>query len=88
MLKDFIARLTSYKTTLMAAVTGILTVLVAVKVVQADALTEGVAATGQLFDAVLALLGAISSIALLFSKDSSVVEKETIMSELEEGIEE
>ena len=88
MLKDIIARLTSAKTTIMGVITALLTVLVAVGVVTQDGLTEGLAATGNLYDAILVILGSISSIALLFSKDSSVVEKETILSELEEGIEE
>ena len=87
MLKDLIARLTSVKTTVMGVVTALLTVLVAVGFIQQEDASEGTVALDQIYQGVLALLGGVSSIALIFSKDSSVVEKETILSELEEGIE-
>lgn len=87
MLKDLIARLTSVKTTVMGVVTALLTVLVAVGVLQQDDASEGAVALDQLYQGVLAVLGGIASIALIFSKDSNVVEKETILSELEEGVE-
>lgn len=83
MLKDIIARITSAKTTVMGVITALLTVLVAVGVISQDGLTEGLSATGNLYDAILVILGSISSIALLFSKDSDVVERETIEAELE-----
>lgn len=68
-MKDFIERLTSYKSTLMAAVTGILTILVAVKIVSGDALADGIVATGNLFDSVVVLLGAGLAVYQLFTKD-------------------
>jgi len=88
MLKDLIARLTSVKTTVMGVVTALLTVLVAVGVLQQEDASEGTVALDQLYQGIIAVLGGISSIALIFSKDSSVVEKETILSELEEGVDE
>ena len=87
MLKDLIARLTSVKTTVMGVVTALLTVLVAVGVLQQEDASEGAVALDQLYQGIIAVLGGVSSIALIFSKDSTVVEKETILSELEEGVE-
>ena len=76
MLKDLVARLTSAKTTVMGVITALLTVLVALKVVGDDALVDGIAATGNLYDAVIVILGSITTIGLVLSKDSDVVEKE------------
>jgi hypothetical protein len=75
-MKDFLARLTSYKTTVMALITGLLTILVATGVISSDSLTDGLAASGELYDAVVSIGGAIVSVILLFSKDSSVIEAE------------
>ena len=82
-MKDFIARLTSYKTTIMGVITALLTVLAAIGVADQDDVSGGIVATNELYDAVLVVLGSISTIALIFSKDSDVVEKEVIESELE-----
>jgi len=71
-MKDFIARLASAKTTIMGVVTALLTILAAFNLASQDALAEGLAATGNLYDAVLVILGSISSIALVLSKDSGV----------------
>lgn len=71
-LKDLIARLTSAKTTVMGVVTALLTVLVAVGVIGQDALTEGLTATGNLYEAIVVILGSISAIALVLSKDTGV----------------
>lgn len=88
MLKDLIARLTSVKTTVMGVITALLTVLVAVGVLKPEDASEGTVALDQIYQGVIALLGGVSAIALIFSKDSEVVEKETILSELEEGVDE
>ena len=69
MLQSIIDRLISYKSTAVAIVTGLLTLLVGVGVVKADALTEGVAATGQLFEVVIAGLGVVLTLVSLFKKD-------------------
>jgi hypothetical protein len=75
MLQGFIDRLISYKSTALAVITGLLTVLVAVGVVKAEALTDGVAATGQLFEAIIALLGVIVTLGQLFRKNPDDVAK-------------
>jgi len=86
-MKDFIARLTSYKTTIMGVITALLTVLAAVGVADQDDVSGGIVATNELYDAVLVVLGSISTIALIFSKDSEVVEREMIDGDPEEGVE-
>jgi len=75
-LKDLVVRLTSMRSTIMAVVSAILTVMVALKVVSDNALVDGLAVTGNLFDALLVILGSITSVSLLLSKDSKVIEKE------------
>jgi len=82
-MKDLIARLTSIKTTVMGVITALLTVLAAIGVADKDAVNGGILATGELYDAILVVLGSVSTIALIFSKDSEVVEKEVIENELE-----
>jgi hypothetical protein len=73
-MKDVIARLTSWKSTVMAVITGLLTVGVALKIVGDDALTAGIAATGNLYEAVIALLGSVLAIIQLFAKDAPAPE--------------
>lgn len=68
-MKDFIERLTSFKSTFISVITGILTVAVAMKLIDSDVLTNGIAATGNLYDAVALLLGAVVTIWQLFKKD-------------------
>lgn len=74
MLQDIIDRLISWKSTVIAIITGLLTVLAAVGVVKADALSDGIVATGQLFETVVTLLGTILTIIGLFRKDPAEVE--------------
>lgn len=79
MLQEIIARLTSWKSTALAVVTGLLTILSATGVIKADALTDGIAATGQLYEVIVTLLGVIVTIISLFKKES---EGETVAKKL------
>lgn len=74
-LQGFIDRLISYKSTAVAVVTGLLTVLVGVGVVRADALTEGITATGQLFEVVITGAGVVLTLINLFKKEPVEVEQ-------------
>lgn len=75
MLQSIIDRLISYKSTAVAIVTGLLTLLVGVAVVRAEALTEGVAATGQLFEVIITGLGVVLTLVNLFKKEPAEVEQ-------------
>ena len=72
MLKNFFTRLANAKTTVMGIATMLGSILTSLNVIAQGAFTEGLAATGTLYDAVVALGLAISGIILLFSKDDGV----------------
>lgn len=74
MLQGIIDRLLSWKSTALAVVTGLLTILSATGVINADALTDGITATGQLYEVIVTLLGVIVTIISLFKKDAAEVE--------------
>jgi hypothetical protein len=67
-MNDLIARLTSLKSTVLAVITGLLTVAVAVGVVSDEALTQGITATGNLYEAIIVALGSIGTIVALLAK--------------------
>lgn len=73
-MQGFIDRLISWKSTAIAVVTGLLTILSATGVITADALTDGIAATGQVYEAVITLLGALVTVIALFTKAPEEVE--------------
>ena len=68
MLQGLVDRLLSWQSTVVAVITGLLTILSATGVIGADALTDGIAATGQVYEAIITLLGAVVSVAALFTK--------------------
>jgi len=71
-LKAIIERIANAKTTVMGFASMLGSVLTTLNVVAQGAFTEGLAATGTLYDAVIALGLAISGVILLFSKDDGV----------------
>jgi hypothetical protein len=68
-MKDLIQRITSFKSTFISAITGILTVAVAMKLVDAGVLTDGIIATESAYDAIALLLGSVFTLVQLFKKD-------------------
>ena len=74
MLQSIIDRLLSWKSTATAVVTGALTVLAALKVVDSDILTNGLSAFAEAYDVILTLLGVIVTLVQLFKKDEAEVE--------------
>jgi hypothetical protein len=74
MLQGIIDRLLSWKSTALAVVTGLLTILSATGVISAEALTEGITASGQLYEVIVTLLGVVVTIAQLFKKTPVEVE--------------
>ena len=69
-MKDLIARLTSYKTTIIGVVTALAAILVLFGVVgeeNKDGVVEGV---NNFWEALIAILASINGLILLFSKDS------------------
>lgn len=68
-MKDFIERLTSFKSTFISAITAILTVAVAMKAIDAGVLTDGIVATSSAYDAIAILLGSVMTIVQLLKKD-------------------
>ena len=79
MLQGFIERLLSWKSTAIALVTGLLTVLAAVKVIDSDVLTGGLQAFGEFYDVIVTLLGVIVTLLQLFKKEP---EGETVAKKL------
>lgn len=73
-MQGIIDRLISWKSTALAVVTGLLTILSATGVIDAEALTDGIAATGQLYEVIVTLLGVIVTVLALFKKDEAEVE--------------
>jgi len=74
MLQGIIDRLLSWKSTALAVVTGLLTILSATGVINSDALTNGITATGQLYEVIVTLLGVIVTLISLFKKDAAEAE--------------
>jgi len=74
MLQGFIDRLLSWKSTAVAIVTSLLTVMAAVNVINADVLTDGIAAFAEVYDLVLTGLGLVITVWQLFKKDEEEVE--------------
>jgi hypothetical protein len=68
-MKDFIQRITSFKSTFISVITGILTVAVGMKLVDAGVLTDGISATSSAYDALALLLGSVFTLVQLFKKD-------------------
>lgn len=75
MLKNFIAKIANAKTTIMGFVTLIVSVLAGLNVIGADAGLELATGIDLLYGNVVELLGAISGLILIFSKDSLVSSK-------------
>jgi len=75
MFKDFIAKIANAKTTIMGFVTLIVSVLAGLNVIGADAGTELATGIDLLYGNVVELLGAVSGLILIFSKDSLVSSK-------------
>jgi len=71
-LKAIIERIANAKSTVMGIATMLGSVLTSLNVVAQGAFTEGLAATGTLYDAIVALGLAISGVILLFSKDDGL----------------
>jgi len=71
-LKDIIEKIANKKTTVMGFVTLIVSVLAGLNVIGADAGAELASGIDLLYGNVVELLGAISGIILIFSKDSLV----------------
>lgn len=74
MLQGLIDRLLSWKSTVLAVITGLLTILSATNVISADALTDGITATGQLYEVIVTLLGIVVTLVQLFKKSPEEVE--------------
>lgn len=74
MLQGILDRLLSWKSTALAVVTGLLTIMSATGVIDAGALTDGIAAAGQLYEVILTLGGVIVTLISLFKKDEAEVE--------------
>lgn len=68
MLQGFVDRLLSWKSTAVAIVTALLTVLAAVNVISSDALTNGLQTFGEFYDVIVTLLGLVVTITQLFKK--------------------
>ena len=77
MLQNLIDRILNIKSTAIAVVSAALTILAAIGLADKDALSEGLAATNSIFEAVVVLLGAVSTFVSLFSKDNETVAAET-----------
>ena len=75
MLKTIIEKIANAKTTIMGVITLIVSVLAGLNVIGADAGTELSTGIDLLYGNVVELLGAISGIILIFSKDSLVTTK-------------
>jgi len=71
-LKEIIERIKNAKSTVMGILTMLGSILTTLNVVAQGAFDAGLAATGTLYDAVVALGLAISGIILLFSKDEGL----------------
>ena len=71
-MKDFIERIAGAKTTIIGVVTLIVSVLAGLNVIGADVGAELATGIDLLYGNVVELLGAISGILLIFSKDSLV----------------
>ncbi|MHC4752919.1 MAG: hypothetical protein ACYTFW_24020 [Planctomycetota bacterium] len=71
-LKDLIEKIANKKTTVMGFITLIVSVLAGLNVIGADAGTELATGIDLLYGNVVELLGAISGIILIFSKDTLV----------------
>jgi hypothetical protein len=74
-LKDLIEKVANAKTTIMGIVTLVVSVLAGLNVIGADAGQELATGIDLLYSNIVELLGAISGIALIFSKDSLVTSK-------------
>ena len=72
MLKNLFTRIGNAKTTVMGIATMLGSILTSLNVIAQGAFDQGLAATGTLYDAVVALGLAISGVILLFSKDDGV----------------
>lgn len=71
-LKAIIEKLANAKSTVMGIATMLGSILTTLNVVAAGAFEQGLAATGTLYDAIVALGLAISGVILLFSKDDGL----------------
>jgi len=72
MLKTIIEKIANAKTTVIGVVTLVVSVLMGLNVIGADAGTELAGGIDLLYSNIVELLGAISGIVLIFSKDSLV----------------
>jgi len=71
-LSDFIDRLTSWKTTILGFVGGLVIILVATGVVGKEEGEQLSPIVDSIWGAILMILGGINSLVLLFSKDGEV----------------
>jgi hypothetical protein len=69
-MKDLIARLTSWKTSIIGGATLVLSMLVLFGVIEPEKQADGVASVTSLWDSIVQVLAAISGLVLLFSHDA------------------
>ena len=74
-LKEIIAKIANAKTTVIGVITLVVSVLTGLNVIGADAGAELASGIDLLYSNVVELLGAISGIALIFSKDTLIAKE-------------